>query len=177
MAIATKVKYMTDIAECMYPHLNEPDTKFNKDGEYNVSLILDDDTAIIPEIKKMLKSNFGEPTKKPFQVPFDRDEESGKIVLRLKTSYAPYFFDSRGKMIKPSDLPKILSGSRLKIGGMMTAYDVNGNKGVSVKIGKVQIVELAEPQSDFEDLGSGYMAEPTVEVDLKQVWDEDDSDF
>ena len=33
-----KIKIVTPKATCVYPWLNKPDTKFNADGEYKVTL-------------------------------------------------------------------------------------------------------------------------------------------
>ena len=32
------VRLTTDIGTALWPHLNEPDTKFDKDGSYSVNL-------------------------------------------------------------------------------------------------------------------------------------------
>lgn len=177
-----KEKYVSPIGECLFVHLNEPDFKYKKeDGEYHATMSLDDDTTLVPRAHAMLKAEFGKPkpNARPFQLPFV-DGEDGKVNVKFKSDYAPHFFDSRGKMIKAENVPKIYQQSKLKIGGVMKTYDISGMKGVSFKLNKVQIVEIAEPVSDFEDLGDGYVAEAAPQgnqPEFDQDFMADDSDF
>ena len=169
-------KYTSEIGSAIWPHLNEPDTRFNTDGEYNTKLTLPAETKLVKMVQDMLKAEFKKPLpNRPWQLPYEVDD-NGDFVFKFKSSYAPYFFDSRGKMLQAEDVPLLRSGCKLRIGGKMNAYEVSGRQGVSIKLSRIQIVEVGDVESGFDDLGDGYVAEAAPQTPQPD-FDEDDADF
>ena len=50
----TRTKYTTSVGVARYPHLSEPDTKFDEDGVYTTQLILDSSDA--EELENLIES-------------------------------------------------------------------------------------------------------------------------
>lgn len=89
---------VTPVGTAIYPRLNTPDTAFDSDGVYNVSLGLTKDEAVLleGEIKKVA-DEFAEG--KPIdmsQVKLTEDKDSGLFLLKAKTKAK--FKNPEGKM-------------------------------------------------------------------------------
>jgi len=155
----------TPVGVAQWPYLNEPDTKFNANGEYRCNLRLprEDAEGLITEIKSALDRHLVElkkdqPNKKfrmanlPFSdVEVDGDP-TGEVEFKFKMKAVagsgdrtfeqrPIMFDSQ---LKPTQA-KVGGGTRLKVGAEIVPYNVASiGVGVSLRMKSVQIIELVE---------------------------------
>jgi hypothetical protein len=88
-------------------------------------------------------------------MPFKMDDETGETVFVTKSKYSPFFYDSSGQDLVGGQIPKLWAGSVIKIGGYIVPYNVNGSKGVSLQLTKVQVIN---PVSSGENKGEGFEA-------------------
>ena len=135
----------------MYPWLNKPDTKFDADGVYKMSLrVSAEDAGKLQDTitktftdefgaKKLAKANF------PFKPALDDDgNETGEVVFSFKSKMQPKLYDAKGGLIKnPGDL-KVGGGTIAKVNCAMAPYDKGINTGVVLYLNGVQIIELVE---------------------------------
>lgn len=157
-----KVKFLTAIGRCKYPHLNKPDAAFDADNpKYKTELLMsaEDAAPLIELIKATAAEVFG-PTAK-YRLPISKDEETGEVSIKAQSRYQPHFFDTKGQVITPSALPRISGGSQVRIGGTLNPYTVSGTKGVSLMLEKAQIVEVSEggsgPDGGFDAIEGGFV--------------------
>jgi hypothetical protein len=173
----------TPRGRAVYPHLNRPDTKFNKAGVYRVKMNLPADEAapIVSQIDELMEEAFAEavaaaesPGKakrvKRADAPYQEDDD-GSINLSFKLTASgvskkdgtpwkmqPAIFDTRGKVI-PMNSVKIGGGSLIKVSFEMNKfYTQLVGAGVSLRLRGVQVIELVEWGSNpaehgFEDEG------------------------
>ena len=169
-----QMPFKSEVGVAMYPHLNKPDTQFDTDGVFKVDLRMkkEDAKPLIEAVKEAANDAFGEKAKSA-AMPFKTDEETGDIIVKTKSKYQPKICDSTGMRLYPENLPLIYGGSTLKLGGNMYPYSAGGRIGVSLQLGAVQIVSLAEGGTgagiDFEAVEGGFVAandnEPATEGD------------
>lgn len=197
-------RFVTPIGVAQYPHLTKPDTKFNPDGEYKVSLELDASAA--EEIVSFLdeqfeqsvanakKENAGKKIKEG-DVPYSVNEENGKVTVRfkLKAKVTPKkgepwdqkvaIFDAKGKPIV--DDIKIGGGTKMKVSyELVPYYTAIAGAGISLRVRAVQIIELVEYGSGAQ-AGSfgfgeedGYEAVTTAKTDdFKDETESEEEDF
>jgi hypothetical protein len=184
-------RFVTPTGVAQYPHLTKPDTKFNPDGEYKVSLELDAHAA--EEIVSFLDEQFEQavasakkenPGKKIKEgdVPYSVNEENGKVTVRfkLKAKVTPKkgepwdqkvaIFDAKGQPITGEI--KIGGGTKMKVSyELVPYYTAIAGAGISLRVRAVQIIELVEYGSGAQ-AGSfgfgeedGYEAAPTAKTD------------
>jgi hypothetical protein len=158
-----------------YPWLSSPDTQFNSDGVYKVSLLIDREEArelcevldkAAGEALAEAKSNAKSPAiakqitmAPPYHVVTDDEgEETGQIEFRYKMNalvkfkdgtikaMKPFIFDAFGKQMPVC--PNVYGGSILKVNFSPAPYYAASNKsaGVSLRMNAVQIVELVSGQ-------------------------------
>ena len=178
----TKVNFRTATGTAKYPWLTRPDTQFDAEGVYSTFLLLDEKDAapLIDLMNETAVAEFG--AKAKFKLPVSRDEETGKVQIKVKSKYQPKIYDSKGQIIPPSHLPPIFGGSELRIRGTMNAYAVSGTKGVALQLGKVQIVNLSQgsggDDSGFDEIeGSFVLASDAPQTAKAVIAGEDDFDF
>jgi hypothetical protein len=197
-------RFVTPIGAAQYPHLTKPDTKFNPDGEYKVSLELDASAA--EEIVSFLdeqfeqsvanakKENAGKKIKEG-DVPYSVNEENGKVTVRfkLKAKVTPKkgepwdqkvaIFDAKGKPILGEI--KIGGGTKMKVSyELVPYYTAIAGAGISLRVRAVQIIELVEYGSGAQ-AGSfgfgeedGYEAVTTAKTDdFKDETESEEEDF
>ena len=136
---------VTDFGTAVYPWLNKPDTKFNPDGVYSVSLILDKKAAkkINDVVKPLMNGGKNNPVKKELD---DQKQETGnyivnfkmKAVMRTKSGeefkQAPVILDEDGNRLQKS----IGGGTKMKVAYEPYAYDGMGG-GVALRLKKVRV--------------------------------------
>ena len=144
-----------------YPYLTNPDTKFNPDGEYKVSLIVAGDDAskaiaFLTEqhkeaVSKAKKENAGKRVKEG-ELPFiENDDGTVTFKFKLKAKVTPKkgdpfeqkpaLFDAKGKPLTGE--PKIGGGSVIKVSyEVVPYYTAIAGAGVSLRLKAVQIIEL-----------------------------------
>ena len=140
-----KPTFMTSRGQAVYPWLNKPDTQFDANGVYKCQLKMkpEDAKELVDKMKAVANDEFGKNVSKA-KMPYKKDEETGEIVFTAKSKYQPKFVDTTGQIIPEANVPNIFGGSTLKLSGNIGTYDVGANKGVSLQLGHVQIIDLVE---------------------------------
>lgn len=156
----------TPIGVAIWPKLNEPDTRFKEEGEYQVNLRLPKTEAepLLKVIKDAQKAEYqrqlketGKPKLKLADLPVievDGGEEfidlkfkapaSGTTKAGKKWEKRIMLFDSKGKPLG-DDSPRIGGGSRIRVNAEVRPYFVPAyGVGVSLRINAVQVIELHE---------------------------------
>lgn len=156
----SKKTFTTPKGTAVYPHLNRPDYAFNSDGVFTTKLRVPADQAktLMDTVRAVAQDEFGKKAtsaKLPWAI-----EDSGEVVFLAKSKFKSKFMDSSGKLIAERQVPEIYGGSVLKMAGTLYAWNAGGNYGVSLQLGGIQIVTLAEPVGsfDFEPEEDGYIA-------------------
>lgn len=157
----SKKTFTTCKGVAVYPHLNKPDFAFNSDGVYTTKLRVpaNDAKPLMDTVRALAQDEFGKAATSA-RMPWKIDEETGDVVLLAKSKYKSKFMDSSGKLIPEAKVPDIFGGSVLKLAGSLYAYNAGGSKGISMQLGGVQIVTLADPVGTFafEAEEDGYIA-------------------
>ena len=155
--------FKTPQGTAMYPWLNNPDTQFDTAGQYKVDLRMSKDDAkeLVSAVKAVAEEAFGDKAKSA-ALPFKTDEETGDIIVKTKSKYKPGFVDSQGMKLGEQHVPNVYGGSTLKLSGQMYPYKAGGRHGVSMQLGGVQLIKLAESATSnamaFEPVEGGYVA-------------------
>lgn len=159
------VQYTTPTGTASWPRLNEPDTKFNKDGVYHVSLRLTQ--ADSKEIKDMMSDMLAAHAEKvqeekrgkikiadlPIKDVYDDDNNpTGDVEIKFKMNaigqnggdrweQRPALFDSKGKPMNEN----IGSGSKIRVAAeIIPYYTAAVGAGISLRLKAVQVIELVE---------------------------------
>jgi len=173
-----KKNHVTPVAPCMWPFLNKPDTRFDKNGKYRVSLVFDQDAEFVGKVvsaakkamKKKLKAMKPKDAKEvtlyaPVQTEVDDDEkETGNVLVPFQTN--AYFdddgqikpwklrvFDAQGQLIEK--LPNIGNGSKLAISFGIGNRVVKKDFFYTLYINAIQLIELVEFNADGSTYGFG----------------------
>lgn len=146
-----------------YPYLTKPDTKFNTEGEYKVSLLVSGGDAskaidFLTEqhkaaVSKAKKENAGKRVKES-ELPFIENDD-GTVTFKFKMKakvtpkkgdtfeQKPALFDAKGKPLTGET--KIGGGSVVKVCyEVVPYYTAIAGAGVSLRLKAVQIIELKE---------------------------------
>ncbi len=156
-------RYVTPAGIAQYPYLTKPDTKFNPDGEYKVSLEIpaaqaQDIVTFLDEqheasVAKAKKENAGKRIKEG-EVPYLLNEETGAVTVRFKLKakvspkmgdpfeQRPAIFDAKGKPLQDA---KVGGGSKIKVAYEVVPYfTAIAGAGVSLRMKAVQVIDLKE---------------------------------
>ena len=180
-----------------YPYLTKPDTKFNHEGEYKVSLIVAGDAAsktidFLTEqhevaVAKAKKEHAGKRVKES-ELPFiENDDGTVTFKFKLKAKVTPKngdpfeqkpaLFDAKGKPLTGE--PKVGGGSVVKVSyEVVPYYTAIAGAGVSLRLKAVQIIELKEYSGGGNAESYGFGEEDgfeTSEEDDTPPFDTDDS--
>lgn len=174
-----------------YPWLNEPDTKFNPDGDYKTNLILED----TPEVRTMLtkleqiredfiaewQSDPRNKGKKFMEADLFDENEDGTITIKMKAkarittregqtveTKIP-LFDAKNKPI--SD--KIGGGSTIRVNFQPIPYYMASTKmmGISYRIKAVQVIDLKMWDGDEDASKYGFVEEDGYTADTQSMSD------
>lgn len=145
-----------------YPYLNTPDTKFNPEGDYKVTLVLDnnDETSALvatlnaiheEAIAKAKQDNPGKKIKIA-TLPINDEAEEGKTYISFKLranvtprngspfSQKPALVDAGGSPMTKS----IFGGSVIKVAFEASSfYTATVGAGLTLRLKAVQVIELA----------------------------------
>ena len=165
---------VTPVGTAVYPWLNKPDTKFNPDGEYSVTLVLskEDVKAIHNVVKPLMNGGKNNPIKEDLD---DQGEKTGnyKVKFKLKAlvkpkksepfSQSPVLLDEDGNRLTAL----IAGGSKMKVAYEPFAYSALGG-GVSLRVKKVRLakdglIEYIAADSKL-DWGDDCVDKPKEEV-------------
>ena len=160
----TKKSFTSPSGIAMYPWLNTADTQFDATGQYKCNLRMTPEQAkpLIDQVKEVANDTFGAKAKSA-KMPFKKDDETGDVILITKSKYKPKFVDSQGATLAEHAVPQIFGGSELKLAGSMYPYNAGGSIGVSMQLGAVQVISVAERSNQsgtysFEPVKDGFVA-------------------
>lgn len=148
----------------MYPWLTRPDTKWDVEGVYKISVSVPSDNKEVQEfcdkVREKFVDEFGNKKIAKAIFPFKEDDE-GNTIIQFKSKKQPRLFNSKGQPIKNTEDLKIGGGSIVKVNASINPYDKGINTGVSLYLNAVQIIELVEfgNKSLFDDEGEGFASE------------------
>lgn len=177
------------LGEAVWPKLNKPDTKFDKDGVYEVKLRLSEGEAspFIAKLKGILSTHVdslgGKKRMAPLpwkEVEDDEGNPTGEMDFKFKLkaiggrgdnqfTQRPALYDSEGKIMTEN----IGGGSKIQIGAEVVTYDVASiGAGISLRLKAVKVFELKsyEQGSDSWEFstGGGFVtegSEPAMETE------------
>ena len=161
------IRITTPAGVAKYPWLLKPDTKWNTEGEYKVTLVLDKEEAepVISKIERVLEDHIAElklgSNKKVKQGPLpycDEEDDEGnptgrtEFKFKTKASIKPKIpmFDSRGT---PMSGVNVWGGSKIKVNSLLYPYVAPMGAGISLKLNAVQVLELVQGSGDTEGFG------------------------
>lgn len=180
--MATKnPRYTTPKGTAKYPWLNTPDTKFNPDGDFKVTLVVpvqEADTIMQFLDEQMaashaaaVKANPGKKVKQA-DAPYKVDEDNGNVEITFKLKakvnmqngesfdQKPALFDAKGK---PTDA-KVGGGSTVKISyECVPFYTALIGAGISLRLRAVQVINLVEFTGGADASAYGFEAEEGFE--------------
>jgi hypothetical protein len=203
MSKVKNTRYTTPAGIAQYPYLTKPDTKFNPDGEYKISVEIpgaaaQDIVTFLDEqfeasVAKAKKDNPGKKIKEG-DVPYSVNDDTGKVTVRFKLKakvtpkmgdpfeQRPALFDAKGKPIGTD--AKIGGGSKVKVAyEMVPYYTAIAGAGISLRLKAVQVIDLVEfsggASSEAYGFGEeeGYEAEDTPAVQNGFAEETSDTDF
>ena len=191
------VRVTTDVGTALWPHLNEPDTKFNKDGDYKVNLILSPDGTdklrkVMNEVLQEFVSSGNAKTKKMAPLPIkEATDKEGKptgdfeVKFKLRAvgtsrgerwEQRPALFDASGSPVSE----RVGNGSKIKVACEVVPYSTAiAGTGITLRLRAVQIIELQSvPSGDsFDAWGfsaqDGFTSQGVTQSDAQD--DEDES--
>jgi len=186
----------------IYPHLTQPDTKFNAMGEYKVSLSLTEDEAApliekVDEAMEQAKELIPKGKRpKVADAPYfaeldDEGQETGRVVFKFKMKakvntkdgrtieMSPRLFDAQGTLL--TDVKSLWGGSILRISADLIPYYVAAvGAGASIRLKAVQIIEL-KTGGDTDATNYGFSATEGFTTQQEEAAQdqgfEDDEDF
>lgn len=164
-----RVDFQSPKGRARYPHLNKPDTAFNK-TEYKTDLIVDPDDAmpLVQAANQLAQEHLSD--EKDVHLPFKTVD--GQLVMTCKSNYAPKFYDAPGNPIPASQVPELWGGSVLKLKGSMQCYKNGANAGVKLYLSSVMIID---PKSGAE-AGGAFEPEEGFTLEASQFDAEEPSD-
>lgn len=196
-------RYTTPAGIAQYPYLTKPDTKFNPDGEYKISVEIPGaaaqdivtflDEQFAASVAKAKKENPGKKIKEG-DVPYSVNDDTGKVTVRFKLKakvtpkqgdpfeQRPALFDAKGKPIGTD--AKIGGGSKVKVAyELVPYYTAIAGAGISLRLKAVQVIDLVEfsggASSEAYGFGEeeGYEAEDTPAAQNGFAEETSDTDF
>ena len=189
-----------------YPYLTNPDTKFNPDGEYKVSLIVAGDDAskaidFLTEkhnaaVAQAKKENAGKRVKEGELPCIENDDGTVTFKFKMKAKVTPKkgdpfeqkpaLFDAKGKPLTGE--PKVGGGSTIKVSyEVVPYYTAIAGAGISLRLKAVQIIELKEYSGggnaesygfgEEEGFEAGEDDTPPFDTDAPSAGGGDEEDF
>lgn len=167
----TKENVVTPKGVLVYPHLNKPDTKFDKDGVWRATLRISKEDAkeLVEQLDKQISNNADNENQKRNKqvklapVPYKDDGEGNyEFAFKLKASgvrptgerwnQKPVLYDAKGNLFNPKDI--IWGGSEAKVAFQASPYYVPSiGAGISLRLKAVQILNLVTGGQDASKFG------------------------
>lgn len=155
-------KFVTSpIGTAVYPHIHQPDTKYNPEGQYDLKIRVSKKDA------EDFKSKILDATKdhvfktKKIHIPIEEDKEGDGYIIKAKSKFKPIIYDSKKKALP--DGINVSGGSEVRFFAEVRPYEKNG-EGISLGLKQVQVIKLnANTFSAFDDVEDGF------EVDLSNA--------
>jgi len=192
MAKRTYVRLTTATQTASYSYLREPDAgREFSDGKYKTTLLIDksdeEGLAIIRSAcEKAAKAEWPEGVPAGLKSPLrdgaekaDKDADlANYYMVTFKSQKAPQLFDSAGKPLA-GDI-NIFSGDQVRVAGAAGAYIAGGNKGVTLYLNGVQLIEKKAMQDEGSMFGSvdgGFVNSESDEAPFEPTAEVNDSTF
>jgi len=162
--MSDKKNYVTPDGTLVFPHLEEPDTRFDPDGKYHTYLKLDpndkESAEFLKEVKKLCP--------KDGRVPFKDDktksgEKTGAILVKFASAYKPRLFDDQ--LHQWMEESRIGGGTKAAISYRPNVYKQFGG-GVNLYLQAVKVLEFVPLQANGESFGFGASADTERESPL-----------
>lgn len=176
-----KLKLTTPVAKLKYPKLIEPETKFNPEGVYRATAVIDaaDATELADALDDLLTRHKAslkqqDPSKKDWKLadlPYGFEEIDGKpsFVIKAKMkakgidrdgrtwTSTPVLFDAKGQPVRDRDsLKGMWSGTIAKVNfEACPFYQAALGAGITLRLKAVQIIDLVEGGGSAESFGFG----------------------
>lgn len=176
--LVDKLKITTPICRFQYPKLVEPETRFNPEGVYKVTALINsqDAAAVSDELdgllarhKEYLKQQAPAQKFKLADLPWSFGEVDGTPYLIVKTkakasgvdrdgrrwTSAPALFDSKGKPVGDREsLRNMWSGTTGRISfEAQPFYQAAIGAGITLRLKAVQVINLLEGSANAESYG------------------------
>lgn len=189
-----KVRITTPLCRFQYPKLIEADTKFNPEGVYRVTGVMDAADAdsistqldeLLARHKESLKAQSPTTKFKLSDLPFGFEDVDGKPSFLIKAKQkasgmdrdgrrwtaAPALFDAKGQPIKDRDqLANMWSGTVGRISfDACPFYQAAIGAGITLRLRAVQIISLIEGGGSAESFGFGEEDGFTATTDTSAV--------
>lgn len=145
------VKFVTAAFSAAYPSLDKPDTtSAYPSNAYEVTALLQqDDTDTLKSLQEAInqaaKAEWPNAKADDYKSPL-RNLEDGGIKVKFKSKSKPPMQDSGGNRL-PDDV-KIFGGDLIRVAGSAKAYTVGPQKGVTLYLNNVRLVEKRATGSD-----------------------------
>ena len=150
--------FTTPTGVANYPYISKPDTQFDAEGVYKVTLAVPEEEAkpIIDLINKeliagikALKEAKPKTKFKNAPLPYSKEEdddgnETGNILIKFKSkaAYKPSVFDAKNN---PMVNHNIWGGSEIKVNGAIAFYSSPSiGQGVTLRLRAVQVIQYVE---------------------------------
>lgn len=179
MAKRQYIQLMTGLTTASFSYLREPDQgREFSDGKYKITLLIDKGDeqgldAIRSACEKAAKSEWPDGMPSNLRSPLrDGAEKADKnpdlanyFMVTFKSQKAPALYDASGKPLKAE--VNIFSGDTVRVAGAAGAYVAGGNKGVTLYLNGVQLVEKrAMPSGEdgnmFDAVEGGFTNEDSA---------------
>lgn len=174
-----------------YPWLNEPDTKFNPDGDYKTNLILEDTPEVRDMIAKLeqIREDFiaewqSDPCnkgKKFMEADLFDENDDGTLTIKMKakariTTREGQTVDTKIPLFDAKNKPifdKIGGGSTIRVNFQPIPYYMASTKmmGISYRIKAVQVIDLKMLDGDGDASKYGFVEEDGYTADTQPMSD------
>lgn len=174
MVTKQRINFQTPLGRAKYAWLTKPDTKFSTEGVYSTQLIVDPVEAEgLKGAVETARTEFFPNNNPNVRMPYEADPETGQLIFKMKSKYAPKFYDSQGQVIPEGKVPSLYGGSLIRVGGVITSYEgTSTGSGVTLNINKVQIVEAVSigggDDGGFDSVDGGFVADQQDTFDAPQ---------
>lgn len=174
-----KIKLTTPACKLLYPKLIEPETKFNPEGAYKLTAVVDaaEATALADALDDLLSKHKAslkaqDPGKKDWKLadlPYGFEEIDGKPSFVVKPKMkakgidrdgrawtsAPVLFDAKGRAVRDRNALKgMWSGTIAKVNfEACPFYQPAIGAGITLRLKAVQIIDLVEGGGSAESFG------------------------
>lgn len=177
--LVDKIKLTTPVCRLQYPKLIEPETKFNPEGTYKLTAVVDAAEAaamadalddLLNRHKASLKAQ--DPNKKDWKLadlPYGFEDFDGKASFLVKPKMkakgidrdgrawtsAPALFDAKGRPVRDREaLRGMWSGTLAKVNfEACPFYQAAIGAGITLRLKAVQIIDLVEGGGSAESFG------------------------
>lgn len=157
----SKITFTTDVFAAAYPSLHKPNDAGNfPSGKFEVSGYLTESEnpeglmSILSAVKKAAAQKFGSEDTTGFQsVGMVRDSD-GRTKVKFKSNFKPTLQDASGQTLDPDVI--IQPGDRIRVAGTALGYSASNNKGVSLYVNVVRLVEKVERADVFGGPEDGF---------------------